>query len=148
MSRHPIVIAFRYFRIAALCLAVPTVISATAAIGEYQAEPIAWGVRSNSFRVGWMQVAKKPDLYKPPVVLVAVYLETSETNATRKYVASPHFKFAKLELRDAKGKLINAARRNKLDGPSPERIMAKDLPRTRETLRRAGMIEGMLLLPM
>ena len=133
--------------LAAICLrceAAPEAVTNT--IPRDLADPaIVWGAETNGFCAGlaWSQGQRKGS----PIQTVRVLLLTARTNAEWKYVTPPGRKFARFDIVDVKGIRLQPMPRRGLSAETPDRMMASDLPRTRETPRSGSLLEGRLLPP-
>jgi hypothetical protein len=98
-----------------------------------------WGEETNGFRAGvnW-ELSSKME--------VRFIVLTSKTNVWWNYVAPPGKKFAKFELRNARGILLTPINGDKLDGELPQRILSEDLPQRPAIGHHARTIDNPLLL--
>jgi hypothetical protein len=97
-----------------------------------------WGTFSNEFCSGlaWELSDNGRGGYQDEVVIL---VKTSRTNGLENYFGLPWGQVVQAELRDANGALVLPIKGKKLDaGELPQRILAKDWPRTPPQGRNGG----------
>jgi len=109
---------------------------------QYQDAHYTWGQVTNRLRAGIVLEDSGGNQ-----CIIDVVLLTYRTNALFDYVKPKDEKFARCELVDPEGKVVNPLRGMKLDAELPDFIQLKDLPMTPKMGRNNPLPSGLLILP-
>jgi hypothetical protein len=104
---------------------------------------VTWGADTNLLCAGVRCLERGSGTHHSQSFRVVVL--TSKTNALPKFVAPPARKLRSLELRGPDGNAIPL--RKSVTSEMPQKISVKDLARTPETPRSAGILERVYLKP-